>query len=187
MIVEGQHVGTLQGFQFAPDPSAGDGESGRALRAAAAKALAGEIEPRAQKFAPGARYRVRARQRRHGPLDRRAGGQADGGDKALAPRIRLLADEQLDRAGARHGAEPARHLDRQPHRPPARPAAGARQGRGAARAWPRASPSSSSRRSASLDRSQGGRGPQAARPGTSAPRCASTACASAPITSICRP
>ena len=51
VIVEGQHVGTLQGFQFAPDPSAGDGESGRALRAAAAKALAGEIDARSQKFA----------------------------------------------------------------------------------------------------------------------------------------
>src|SRR6187399_845507 len=46
VIVEGQHVGVLQGFQFAPDPAAGEGESGKALRAAAAKALGGEIEAR---------------------------------------------------------------------------------------------------------------------------------------------
>ncbi|OYY74182.1 MAG: helicase, partial [Rhizobiales bacterium 35-66-30] len=44
--VEGHVIGHLQGFQFAPDPAAG-GEEAKALRAAAQKALAGEIEARA--------------------------------------------------------------------------------------------------------------------------------------------
>ncbi|WP_448954077.1 helicase-related protein [Labrys neptuniae] len=95
VIVEGQHVGTLQGFQFAPDPSAGDGESGRALRAAAAKALAGEIEARSQKFsqAPDTEFALAA----DGTV-RWIGepvAKLVGGEKPLAPRIRLLADEQL--------------------------------------------------------------------------------------------
>src|SRR5690606_12927506 len=50
VIVEGQSVGTLQGFQFVPDPNSGEGDSARALRAAAAKVLASEVEVRAQKF-----------------------------------------------------------------------------------------------------------------------------------------
>ncbi|WP_413991755.1 helicase-related protein [Labrys okinawensis] len=95
VIVEGQHVGTLQGFQFAPDPSAGDGESGRALRAAAAKALAGEIESRSQKFsqAPDTEFALAT----DGTV-RWIGepvAKLLGGEKPLAPRIRLLADEQL--------------------------------------------------------------------------------------------
>ncbi|CAM5772688.1 helicase [Labrys miyagiensis] len=95
VIVEGQHVGTLQGFQFAPDPSAGDGESGRALRAAAAKALAGEIELRSQKFsqAPDTEFALAS----DGTV-RWIGepvAKLVGGEKPLGPRIRLLADEQL--------------------------------------------------------------------------------------------
>ncbi|MGN8116572.1 helicase-related protein [Labrys sp. 22185] len=95
VIVEGQHVGTLQGFQFAPDPSAGDGESGRALRAAAAKALAGEIDARSQKFAqaPDTEFALAA----DGTV-RWIGepvAKLIGGEKPLTPRIRLLADEQL--------------------------------------------------------------------------------------------
>jgi ATP-dependent RNA helicase SUPV3L1/SUV3 len=95
VIVEGQHVGTLQGFQFAPDPAAGDGESGRALRAAAAKALAGEIESRAQRFAqaPDTEFAlaIDGTVRWIGePVAKLAGS-----DKVLAPRLRILADEQL--------------------------------------------------------------------------------------------
>ena len=48
VLVEGQHVGRLAGFRFAPDPSA-DGTDGKALRAAAQKALAGEIAERAER------------------------------------------------------------------------------------------------------------------------------------------
>ena len=95
VVVEGQHVGMLQGFQFAPDPTAGDGESGRALRAAAAKALAGEIEARAQKFSQAPDTEITL------AIDgtvRWIGepvAKLTGSDKMLAPRIRLLADEQL--------------------------------------------------------------------------------------------
>lgn len=46
VLVEGQHVGQLHGFQFTPDPQAG-GPEAKALRLAAQKALAGEYESRA--------------------------------------------------------------------------------------------------------------------------------------------
>jgi ATP-dependent RNA helicase SUPV3L1/SUV3 len=46
VMVEGQHVGHLNGFRFTPDPQAA-GEAARALNAAAQKALASEIEGRA--------------------------------------------------------------------------------------------------------------------------------------------
>src|SRR5918993_630781 len=51
--VEGQHVGHLHGFHFVGDPLA-TGEEAKALRNAAAKALAGEIEARAERFAAAA-------------------------------------------------------------------------------------------------------------------------------------
>src|SRR3954466_8898340 len=49
VTVEGQHVGHLNGFHFVPDPQA-VGEEARALRNAAGKALASEIEARAERF-----------------------------------------------------------------------------------------------------------------------------------------
>lgn len=95
VIVEGQSVGTLHGFQFVPDPDSGAGDNGRALRAAAAKVLSGEIAARAQKFsqAPDTDFAL--------SLDgtvRWVGetvGKLAASEKILAPRIRLLADEQL--------------------------------------------------------------------------------------------
>ena len=48
VVVEGQHVGQLQGFRFTPDPQA-EGAEAKALNAAAQKALAGEIEARAER------------------------------------------------------------------------------------------------------------------------------------------
>ena len=61
VLVEGHHVGRLQGFQFAPDPQAG-GPDAKALRNAAAKALGGEIENRAARLSGRWRRRLRARQ-----------------------------------------------------------------------------------------------------------------------------
>jgi len=49
VMVEGQHVGQLNGFRFTPDPQAA-GEAAKALNAAAMKALAGEIEGRATRI-----------------------------------------------------------------------------------------------------------------------------------------
>lgn len=95
VIVEGQHVGTLLGFQFAPDPTAGDGESGRALRAAASKALAAEIEAKALKFsqAPDNEFAL-AIDGTIRWIGEPVGKLAESG-KALSPRVRVLADEQL--------------------------------------------------------------------------------------------
>ena len=49
VLVEGHHVGELQGFRFTADQTA-EGEDARAVRAAAQKALATEFENRAQRF-----------------------------------------------------------------------------------------------------------------------------------------
>ena len=95
--VEGHHVGRLAGFQFAPD-TAGEGPDGKALRAAAAKALSGEIEARANRFSnSGDGDIVLAADgavRWLGELV----GRLVKGDKVLQPKIRLLADDHL--AGA---------------------------------------------------------------------------------------
>jgi ATP-dependent RNA helicase SUPV3L1/SUV3 len=49
VLVEGHRVGQLQGFRFAPDPSA-EGTDAKAVRNAASKSLASEIDARAEKF-----------------------------------------------------------------------------------------------------------------------------------------
>ena len=50
VLVEGHHVGDLQGFRFTADQSAA-GEDGKAIKAAAQRALAAEFETRAERFA----------------------------------------------------------------------------------------------------------------------------------------
>jgi ATP-dependent RNA helicase SUPV3L1/SUV3 len=50
VLVEGHHVGTLEGFRFTADQSA-DGEDAKAVRTAAQKGLAQEFEKRADRFA----------------------------------------------------------------------------------------------------------------------------------------
>ncbi len=95
VTVEGQHVGRLEGFRFVPDPQAGDGEAGKALRAAATKALAGEIDQRAEKLSgSGDEAFILSNDgtvRWHGE----AVAKLVGGDKVLAPRVRILSDEHL--------------------------------------------------------------------------------------------
>jgi len=94
VMVEGQHVGSLQGFRFTPDPGAA-GEAAKALNAAAQKALAGEFEARAQRvfdavdeaFALGNDGTIRW-------LGEPVAKMAEGAG-ALAPVARVLADEQL--------------------------------------------------------------------------------------------
>ena len=49
VLVEGQHVGRLEGFRFTPDSSA-EGQEAKTLRAAASKALGNEIETRATRL-----------------------------------------------------------------------------------------------------------------------------------------
>ncbi|HVY21682.1 MAG TPA: helicase-related protein [Bauldia sp.] len=95
VMVEGQHVGSLDGFRFAPDPNANDGPEAKALRAAAQKALAGEIVNRAEKLAAAGNtdFVLAA----DGALRWQGATVAKltEGDDALRPRLILLADEAL--------------------------------------------------------------------------------------------
>ncbi|WP_442755308.1 helicase-related protein [Methylocystis sp. JAN1] len=94
VLVEGQHVGSLQGFRFTPDPGAA-GEAARALNAAAQKALAGEFEARATRvfdavddaFVLGNDGVIRWLGE---PVAKIAAGPG-----VLTPTTRILADEQL--------------------------------------------------------------------------------------------
>src|SRR5262245_27650739 len=105
VLVEGHHVGELQGFRFTADQSAG-GEDAKAVKAAAQKALAAEFEARADRFATCANGDLALAN--DGTL-RWIGapiGTLVSSDDALKPRVVLLADEQLtgparDRVAAR--------------------------------------------------------------------------------------
>jgi ATP-dependent RNA helicase SUPV3L1/SUV3 len=94
VVVEGHAIGRLAGFQFAPDPSAA-GPEAKALRAAAQKALAGEIDNRA--------HRLQKASDEHFVLASDATLRWTGepvakliaGEDVLHPRLRLIADERL--------------------------------------------------------------------------------------------
>jgi ATP-dependent RNA helicase SUPV3L1/SUV3 len=94
VLVEGHHVGELQGFRFTADQKA-EGEDAKAVRAAAQKALASEFETRAERFSAAANgdFALTA-----DGLVRWVGAPVatlTAGDDALRPRAILLADEQL--------------------------------------------------------------------------------------------
>ncbi|MDB5571162.1 MAG: Helicase, partial [Hyphomicrobiales bacterium] len=94
VLVEGQHVGLLHGFRFTPDPQA-QGEAQRTLNAAAQKALASEIEGRAQRVSDAVDT---AFVLAHDGTIRWLGeavGKLGGGEHVLVPRVRVLADDQL--------------------------------------------------------------------------------------------
>jgi ATP-dependent RNA helicase SUPV3L1/SUV3 len=94
VVVEGQPVGHIDGFRFTPAASAGTPEA-KALSAAAQKALAGEIEARAEKLStsPDEAFAL--------ALDgaiRWLGSpvaKIQAAEKILDPRFVILADEQL--------------------------------------------------------------------------------------------
>lgn len=94
VLVEGQHIGQLHGFRFAPDATA-EGQEEKAVRAAAQKALAGEIENRSERLsrAPNEEFILSA----DGTL--RWQGEAiarlTASERALRPVLIILADEQL--------------------------------------------------------------------------------------------
>lgn len=97
VLVESQHLGRLEGFRFTPDARA-DGPEAKALKAAAAKALASEFEARAKKLSdsPDSAFALSL----DGTL-RWIGtpiARVQASEKILEPRAVLLADEQL--AGA---------------------------------------------------------------------------------------
>jgi ATP-dependent RNA helicase SUPV3L1/SUV3 len=94
VLVEGQHVGMLQGFRFTADPKAG-GPEAKALNMAALKALASEIEARAARVVlAGDDAFVLS----HDGLVRWVGepvARLTAGEKVLEPRLRLLVEEHL--------------------------------------------------------------------------------------------
>jgi ATP-dependent RNA helicase SUPV3L1/SUV3 len=95
VTVEGHVIGRLHGFEFAPDAS-GTGSDAKALRAAAQKALAGEIEARAQRLSRAADDQFLLAN--DGAI-RWVGepvARLVPGENVLEPRLRVLADEQLN-------------------------------------------------------------------------------------------
>ncbi|UIJ72351.1 helicase-related protein [Aurantimonas sp. HBX-1] len=94
VVVEGHPVGELQGFRFTLDGRT-EGTDGKAVRAASQKALAGEFEKRAERFANAP----------NGDLALASDGlvrwlgapiaSLAASDDVLAPKVVLLADEQL--------------------------------------------------------------------------------------------
>jgi ATP-dependent RNA helicase SUPV3L1/SUV3 len=94
VMVEGQHVGQLNGFRFTSDPQAA-GEEARTLNAAAQKALASEIEGRATRVSEAV---DEAFVLANDGLIRWLGepvGRIVVGAHILEPHVRVIADEQL--------------------------------------------------------------------------------------------
>jgi ATP-dependent RNA helicase SUPV3L1/SUV3 len=103
VLVEGQHVGTLQGFCFTADARAAGAEM-KALNAAAAKALTSEIEARAARIVLGA---DEACVLSNDGLLRWSGepvARLVAGEQVMSPQLRILADEHLN-GGAREQVE----------------------------------------------------------------------------------
>ncbi len=97
VIVEGHVIGRLDGFTFAPD-AAEAGSDAKALQATALKALAGEIEARAEKLAaaPDDQFVLTSDGTVRWTGD--AVAKLVAADDALHPRIRIISDERLSGA-----------------------------------------------------------------------------------------
>jgi ATP-dependent RNA helicase SUPV3L1/SUV3 len=94
VLVEGHHVGELQGFRFTADQTA-EGEDAKAVKTAAQKALALEFEARAERFSASGNNDIALGS--DGVL-RWIGAPIatlTSGEDVLKPRVILLADEQL--------------------------------------------------------------------------------------------
>jgi ATP-dependent RNA helicase SUPV3L1/SUV3 len=94
VIVEGHVIGRLDGFTFAPD-AAEAGSDAKALQATAQKALAGEIDARAEKLsaAPDEQFVLASDGTIRWTGD--AVAKLVAADDALHPRLRIVADERL--------------------------------------------------------------------------------------------
>ncbi len=105
VIVEGHVIGRLDGFTFAPD-AAEAGSEAKALQATAQKALAGEIDARAEKLAasPDDQFVLTSEGTIRWTGD--AVARLTAADDALHPRIRIISDERL--TGAPRDAVQAR-------------------------------------------------------------------------------
>jgi ATP-dependent RNA helicase SUPV3L1/SUV3 len=105
VIVEGHVIGRLDGFTFAPDATEAGSEA-KALQAIAQKALAGEIEARAEKLsaAPDDQFVLTSDGTIRWTGD--AVARLVAADDVLRPRIRIISDERL--TGAPRDAVQAR-------------------------------------------------------------------------------
>ncbi|ABE61394.1 helicase-like protein [Nitrobacter hamburgensis X14] len=105
VIVEGHVIGRLDGFTFAPD-AAEAGSEAKALQAVAQKALAGEIEARAEKLsgAPDDQFVLTSDGTIRWTGD--AVARLAAADDVLHPRLRIISDERL--TGAPRDAVQAR-------------------------------------------------------------------------------
>ncbi|MGM4915759.1 helicase-related protein [Tardiphaga sp. 813_E8_N1_3] len=105
VIVEGHVIGRLDGFTFLPD-AAEAGSDAKALQATALKALAGEIDARAEKLgnAPDDQFVLASDGTMRWTGD--AVARLVAADDALHPRLRIIADERL--SGAPRDAVQAR-------------------------------------------------------------------------------
>jgi ATP-dependent RNA helicase SUPV3L1/SUV3 len=101
VIVEGHAIGRLEGFRFAPASTAGTSDA-KALSAAAQKALAGEIEARANRIAHAADSQFLLASDGTIRWIGEAVAKLAAGDNVLRPRVRILSDEHL--TGAAHDA-----------------------------------------------------------------------------------
>jgi ATP-dependent RNA helicase SUPV3L1/SUV3 len=105
VVVEGHAIGRLDGFMFTPDASSAGSEA-KALAGAAQKALAGEIDARANRLAHAADGQfVLASDGTVRWLGQPVGRLA-AGEEVLKPRLRVIADEHL--SGAPRDAVQAR-------------------------------------------------------------------------------
>src|SRR6202789_2642581 len=97
VIVEGHVIGRLDGFTFAPD-AAEAGSDAKALQATAQKALAGEIDARAEKLAaaPDEQFVLASDGTIRWTGD--AVAKLVAADEALHPRVRIVSDERLSGA-----------------------------------------------------------------------------------------
>jgi ATP-dependent RNA helicase SUPV3L1/SUV3 len=97
VIVEGHAIGRLDGFTFAPE-TAEAGSDAKALQAAAQKALAGEIDARAEKLGAAPDDSIVLASDGTVRWTGDAVAKLMPADDALHPRLRIIADERL--AGA---------------------------------------------------------------------------------------
>lgn len=94
VLVEGHGLGRLEGFRFAADANAG-GPEAKALRAAAQKALAGEIQARSMRLsAAGDEQFVLTSDGTLRWLGD-AVGKLAASEEVLKPQVRIIADEHL--------------------------------------------------------------------------------------------
>lgn len=94
VTVEGHVIGRLDGFMFAPE-SAEAGSDAKALQAAALKALAGEIDARAEKLSNAADDQFALASDGTLRWTGDAVAKLVAADDTLNPRIRIVADERL--------------------------------------------------------------------------------------------